>query len=489
MRLLSLSVNMKAWITIPLSICCSLLSTSVNGANVFAHFMVQNSYEYNVSTWQHDMSSAQQVGIDGFALNWIPPYCSTTDPTHALAWQTDRIADAFTAAEQQDFNVILSFDMSYGIGSNCPTGLAWNETYMSSIISNYTNSSAAYKWNNGMLVTTYAGELYGNAFFQDLKETLSGQDIDISIAPGFTSYAYAAQTEAAAGQASDFMSSFPAADGFLNWQSWPLNKQLNNTADIDVALQNTLSAAGKSGPYIMAISPWQFKDLNDGDPENSWVSYSDYLFNDRWHDAVTQVHPDIIELQTWNDWAESHYLRDLPASFESGPASASLGNMLNYVQGSSHSAWRIIANYYISWYKTGVAPTINQDQVVYWYRRHPKAATCAGGTVRNADLPADAVIAWALVQDNATITMSAGSNALWEFTADGTGPKMGMVPFPADLGDGVLPEISISKGGTTITGNASVYITADCDYQDFNPVVGLVGPGAKLGAMSQKVIA
>ncbi|KAL9074635.1 MAG: hypothetical protein Q9157_004334 [Trypethelium eluteriae] len=480
---------MKTTTAFLLPIGLSAISTTVDAATVLAHFMVQNSYAYSVSTWQEDMTSAQQVGIDGFALNWIPPYCSSTDAHHNLAWQADQIANAFTAAEQQDFKLTLSFDMSYGVGSNCPTGLAWNETYMSSIISNYTNSSAAYKWNNQMLVTTYAGEKYGNAFFQYLKQTLSAQDIHISIAPGFTSYAYAAQNEAAAGQANAFMSEFDALDGFLNWQSWPLNKKLNNTGDIDVALQSTLKAAGKTGPYIMTISPWQYKDLNDGNPEDSWVSYSDYLFPSRFESAVSTVHPDIIELQTWNDWGESHYLRDLPASFSSGPASATLGTMQNYVNNQSHSAWRIIADYYINWYKSGSPPDITQDQVVYWYRTHPKDATCnGGGSVRNAQLPADAVFAWALVRNNATVTMSAGQNAFWQFNANGTGPQMGMVPFPNDLGDGILPEVSISNGGSSITGNASTYITSDCDYMNFNPVVGLVGPGDKVGATNQKVL-
>lgn len=195
-----------------------MLGASVRAATVLAHFMVQNSYAYTITTWQQDMTSAQQVGIDGFALNWIPPYCSTTDPQSSLAWQASSIANAFTAAEQQNFKLALSFDMSYGVGSNCPTGLAWNITYMSSIISNYTNSSAAYKWNNQMLVTTYAGEAYGNAFFQDLKQTLGEQDIGISIAPGFTSYAEAAQNEAASGQANAFMSAFDSLDGFFNCQ-------------------------------------------------------------------------------------------------------------------------------------------------------------------------------------------------------------------------------------------------------------------------------
>lgn len=38
--------------------------------------------------------------------------------------------------------------------------------------------------------------------------------------------------------------------------------------------------------------------------------------------------------------------------------SVNLGDAAAYVNGFPHAAWRIIAQYYISWFKKGVAPTV-----------------------------------------------------------------------------------------------------------------------------------
>lgn len=53
-----------------------------------------------------------------------------------------------------------------------------------------------------------------------------------------------------------------------------------------------------------------------------------------------------------------------------------------------------------------------------------------------------------------------------------------MVPFPADLGYGVTPSVSINRNGQTVQQSVgSVAITADCAWQNFNPVVNLAGEG------------
>lgn len=160
--------------------------------------------------------------------------------------------------------------------------------------------------------------------------------------------------------------------------------------------------------------------------------------------------------------------------------------MGNYVWGMNHAPWRIIAKYYIHWMKTGSPPAITMDQVIFWHRVHPKDALCAGGSstgIRNANYPDDAVFAWALVKDKSTISMSIGSNQYWTFDADGSGPAMGMVPFPTDVSyDGCTPEVSIMRNGQTIeTGKSSKAVSSYCEYQNFNPVVNLVGSGINSG--------
>lgn len=220
---------------------------------------------------------------------------------------------------------------------------------------------------------------------------------------------------------------------------------------------------------------------------DAWVAYSDTLFPQRFESLTSQddINPDIIELLTWNDFCESHYIRDLPSTDMSAHDYVELGEMGNYVEGQNHAPWRIIAKYYISWWKTGKAPAITMDQVVFWYRVHPKDASCPMGastSIRNSDYVNDAVFAWALVKDSSTISMSVGSNKYYQFHADASGPTMGTVPFPSDLGSGVTPEVAIMRNGNMIEhAKGSQVITSSCEWENYNPNVNLVGGGINSG--------
>jgi len=231
----------------------------------------------------------------------------------------------------------------------------------------------------------------------------------------------------------------------------------------------------------MAVSPWQFKNVNSSD--GSFLAYSDTLFDYRFQQLVNgTINPDMIELLTWNDYGESHYLRKLPSEVESAPDYIIYANgMENYVQGFNHNPWRIMAKYYITWWKTG-KPGINQDQVVYWYRVHPAAATCSEQpylTISGTQYPVDAVFAWALVQSPATIEIDVGSNKNWTFTADASGPVLNMVPFPKTIpAAGITPSVRIVRNGNVVQqSSGSLPINATCDWYNFNPVVNLAGTG------------
>ncbi|KAK5709244.1 hypothetical protein LTR17_019969 [Elasticomyces elasticus] len=365
--------------------------------------------------------------------------------------------------------------MSY-TASACSIG--WNTTFMASMISRYATNSAAYLWDNDLLVSTYAGEGYGNDFFLELKSVLNSEGLPIKLSPALTTYSVTAQTQDPTSTFNGMLADYSALDGFLNWQAWPADIDTNLTATVDVDFKAALDNAGRSGPYIMAVSPWQFKDLNDGGYD-SWVEYSDVLFPNRRNQAISTVKPDIVEIITWNDFPESHYIRDLPAT--SGPASTELGDTGNYVYGQTHAAWRIMVQHYASWFKNGSPPTVTDDRVVFWYRIHPKGVPCSGGTnnkgvVRNAAFPADAVFAWALVTEDSTISMTVGSNENWTFDAKAGTPTLKMVPFPSAI-DNAYPTVTVRRGGLMLqTGTGSVAITQACSYENYNPVVALAGP-------------
>ena len=210
--------------------------------------------------------------------------------------------------------------------------------------------------------------------------------------------------------------------------------------------------------------------MNNGVSSDAWVAYSDTLFAQRLQTiANSTFSPDIIEVLTWNDFCESHYLRDLPSLTDDDATDyvTYSNGMENYVDGMNHAPWRIMAKYYLTWWKNGSPPAITMDQVVYWYRVHPKASTCLGGAstkIKNYEYPIDAVFAWALVKDKATISVSVGQNAYWEFEADGSGPALSMVPFPLDLGSsGTRPQVSIMRDDKVVHySKGSMPITATC---------------------------
>jgi glucan endo-1,3-alpha-glucosidase len=446
-----------------------------SATDVFAHFMVQNAWAYNQAQWKADMQSAKSIGIDAFAMNWMPPDCQS-----GLSWQESRIDDAYKAAEEVGFKITHSFDMSW---TECNNGGYWNTTYMADVLQKHASSKATYRWNSNMLVTTYGGDAvkqYGNLFFADLKLKMRLSGNAISFTPALTTYSTKAQKDAE-GAAYEMIQDFPTTDGYFNWQAWPMSNNINNTCTPDEAFQYQMKKAGKTGPYIMAVSPWQFKDLDNGSGSDAWVAPGDWLFVKRLEAIAQQdVKPDIIELLTWNDWCESHYLRDLPGNSTSATDYADLSSMQAYVAGQNHSPWRIITKYYISWWKNGKQPEITEDQVVFWYRVHAKDAQCNQGSanIRNSDMLEDAVFAWAAVTKDSTISMSLGSNTYYNFDADASGPALGSIPFPKQL-NGDRPIVAIMQDGkTAYYGEGSKPVTSWCSTKNFNPVVNLVGQGS-----------
>ncbi|KAF2091401.1 glycoside hydrolase family 71 protein [Saccharata proteae CBS 121410] len=463
------------------------LSRVASARYVFATFKVENAESYTQETWQEDIASAKATGIDGFDCQ-----SQSTD------WQFDRIRDAFDVAESQHFQLFHSFDMSYhSRTANCPTGKAWNETFMASVLSTANTSSAAYRWNGHLLVSTYEGELYGDGFFTTLKDDLSGAGVSISLAPALTSYSEAAtESGTPSTSANQAFSEYTSIDGFFNAFAWPYNVDRNLSCAVDAAFSTAVQTANRSGPFIMAVSPWLFQDLDTGNPADSFVQYSDTLWYYRWYEAINDVQPDIITIISWNDYISSNYIRDLPPA--TGAGSVSLGSQENYVAGVNHTAWRTLAQYYITYYKSanGTAPEIVNNDLVYWYRIHSKSSPCAGGTgsasvpVRNARFPADAVFIYAAVRANSLVEVYFGTNPttrsprpgtprLTFDTTNQTEPWLFRLPFPPDFprnaSDRLFPQIVVDPEDIAYAKYDSVPITAECAWENFNPVVQSLG--------------
>ncbi|KZV73756.1 glycoside hydrolase family 71 protein [Peniophora sp. CONT] len=427
-------------LTIVFASVVAIAARLVRAKAVFAHFLVANSQSFDSNQWHTEITTAQSLGIQGFVLD-----------TAGNSYEPSQIATAYGVAEPLGFLFLFSFDFSH----------AWSVSEMASLISAHATSKATYKWNNAVLVSSFQGEANGNAFWSSLKSTLSSEAITISLAPAFISFRDPSQTSA-------LLSQFPSIDGFMNWWSWPEDNGQTLTTATDLAYQSAIKSS-RTGPFIMSVSPWQFKNLNSqsGDLSNDWVELSDTLIKYRWEQAINDVKPDIVEIVTWNDYAESHYIAAL------NPNVQMAADAHAYVDGADHTPWQFIMKHYISWYMKGTEPAVATDQVVVWYRLHPKAAACSTPSQpRNSAFPADAVFAFALLTSPATVTMDIGINNHFQWDAP-AGVSMGSVPFPQQ--DNQIPFIQIIRNGAVVeSGHLSATWSKECQTYNFNPFVGVV---------------
>lgn len=143
------------------------------------------------------------VGISSLPTNHFIHPVSLALNVAVDNYEVGKIADAFTAAEAAGFKLLYSFDMTYD----------WQAADMVSLVASHASSSASYKWNNTLLVSTYSGDNQPDSFWSSFKSTLASQGITITLAPAFTTYRDPSS-------ASTLLSTYPSIDGFFNWWSW-----------------------------------------------------------------------------------------------------------------------------------------------------------------------------------------------------------------------------------------------------------------------------
>jgi hypothetical protein len=82
----------------------------------------------------------------------------------------------------------------------------------------------------------------------------------------------------------------------------------------------------------------------------------------------------MVEVITWNDYGESHYIGPLHSEEYDSVFGPNSGQALyNYADGMSHDGWRATLPWFIEMYKTGSA-TIGQESLTAWYRPYPASS-------------------------------------------------------------------------------------------------------------------
>ncbi|KAL4968350.1 glycoside hydrolase family 71 protein [Aspergillus stella-maris] len=393
---------------------------------VTAHFMVGIVENYTLEDWKTDMELAKETGIDAFALN-----CASID-----SYTDTQLALAYEAAEEVSFKVFISFDFAYW--SNGDTAR------ITSIMQTYASHPGQFQYDDlGALVSTFVGDSFNWGPVKNANEH------KIFAVPNLQDPNWAANANT-------------DIDGAFSWYAWPTDggNSIIPGPMTTIWDDRYISNTERSGKVYMApVSPWFSTHFNT----KNWVFICEDQPHLRWKQML-EMKPQLIEIISWNDYGESHYIGPY-SSAHSDDGSA------QWTKDFPHDAWRIIAKPYIAAYKAGLeTPTVERDELVYWYRPTPKGVTCSKdplGPPNGRDMLSDSIFVTTLLTEPATLSVVSGSQQAVEVEVDA-----GIVTTNFTMGVGEQ-RFSLTRGGEEILGGQGGLDVVDaCDFYNFNVYVG-----------------
>ncbi|GLB39928.1 putative glycoside hydrolase family 71 protein [Lyophyllum shimeji] len=419
---------------------------------VFAHFMIGIVANRNSpADYDDDMKRAKAAGIDAFALNiGVDPY---TDQQLSLAYQS---------AANNGMKVFISFDFNWYSASG-------GAAQVGQKIAQYGKLPAQLMVDGKVFASSFAGDGL------DMNTVRSNAGMDIYFAPNFHP-----------GQGD-----FNAIDGALNWMAWPNNG--NNKApqpggpsiSVDAGDKQYVQTLNGKG-YIAPASGWFFTHYG---PEVSysknWVFPGDLLWYRRWREILA-LQPRFVEIVTWNDYGESHYVGPL-----SSPHNDDGGS--KWVNDMPHNGWLDMAKPFIAAYKAGASSPdsfITQDQLVYWYRITPKNLNCDStdttmvpannasgnyfmGRPNGYDSMQDQVFVVSLLTSPGTVVVNS-AGTVYTYNA-----PAGASAIAVDFKVGTQSFSLVRNGQTVLSGTSlkAIQNTCPCGLYNFNSYVGTVPAG------------
>ncbi|KAK0187984.1 glycoside hydrolase family 71 protein, partial [Armillaria mellea] len=457
---------------------------------VVAHHMVGNTYPYTSDDWVEDISLASASGIDGFALN-----VGVDD------FQKDQVAAAYDAAQQSglDFKLFLSLDMT-----SLPCATADDAQSIRSWVKTYTTHSNQLIYDSRALVSTFSGEsctfgqssvaegwksqfvqhsdLQGQIFFvpsffvdpstfSEYKDVMDGDynwnsgwpvDLTTSVADAVLANA-SSSTSGSTANASLVVATVVSAT--TNAES-VLSRFIGSTETDQqhleglAALSDGLSSRDESSSelaYMAAVSPWFFTHYGPDSYNKNFVYLSDeHLYSRRWESLVASRDTiSIVEINTWNDYGESHYI---------GPIKGAQPNSEAWTDGMNHTAWLGLTAYYASAFKTGTYPTIEKDQIYMWSRPHPANAEAPDSVAQPTNYQLFQDYVWAVVLTTApsSVTLSTSDSSSQTFDVPAGLSKLSVSISPGDTMKGTIVRdgqtvVELNPDSFTFQGSPQTY--------------------------------
>jgi glucan endo-1,3-alpha-glucosidase len=233
----------------------------------------------------------------------------------------------------------------------------------------YTGRSSYFKFKDPKtgrvmpLMSTFGGEDVPDSQWADFKRKVG----DVLIVPAF--YKAAASTS--------FFDNRDSLDGVMNWNSWQyegagkIRVSSAEDAKFQTAARNTQKV------FMMGISPYQYKAFS---PQFNWYRRGEDNLEYRFGQAL-DLQPDIIQLQSWNDAGEGHFMGNVWQE----PLNQRTKDLTNAY--SHKGYWQILPSFIRSW-KQGDRSTVNMYptsgkaiQGTFWHHTLTAGASCDADTV------------------------------------------------------------------------------------------------------------
>ena len=405
---------------------------------VFAHYMVcipTYGGDSTIADYQHEIRTAQAVGIDGFALNcggW-----TLKEPHYKK-----RALLIYEAAKQlgSDFKLFISADYACGLTSE--------ETR--DMVETFRSHPNQFRFDGKPVLSTFAG---GRAQADFVSREFTGARAICYVPFYYPKPAAEMPNQAQVDQV--FNDYGQTLDGFFHFGAAGTSDQL--TASNHRLAQKWLGA----GKLFMACVTPYYRGLggNYRVYDSRGVEGIAKQFEGAIRDGASWV-----ELVTWNDWGEASYLAPFGSAAQTTFYNGHWGPML------SHAALLDASRYYIDWYKTGKPPAITKDALYYAYRLHPKTATVGGKRPGGADRLTDEVFVSLFLTAPARLTVRSGAEEK-SFDA-GAGVTHLSLPFEPGPQRFVL-----TRGGETVLDKTGEHeISAADAWGNFNLFAGSAKP-------------
>ena len=274
--------------------------------------------DWEVTDCRAEVLRAAELGLDGFTYDIL-----TTDTTYRR-----RLSNMMRAAASADpgFKLVLMPDMTAEFGTK-PQNL---KPYLKELATGANNSSLYRLADGRLVISPFSAQNQTPAWWKaTVLDPLAAEGIPIAFLPLFLDWrSNAAAFKSISYGMSDWGSRQPVAAAEMKW--WKID----------------------STPYTnLWMAPVGFSDVR---PYNLTYTETEASLGCRnaWNSAI-QGKADWAQVVTWNDFAECSEMQ--PST------------------GIQTNAYKLDA-YFLTWFKTGVAPTIVRDQLMYLHRTHPLSA-------------------------------------------------------------------------------------------------------------------